>query len=65
MIQVSTPLLNGNELKYVTKCIKDNWISGDGPFVKIFEKNFAEFVGRKYGICVSNGTIALDLAIKS
>ena len=29
--------VNGNELKYVTKCIKDNWISGDGPFVKIFE----------------------------
>ena len=30
--------LSGNELKYVTKCIRTEWISTGGPYISIFEK---------------------------
>ena len=37
----------------------------EGPFVKKFEKCIAKSVNRKFGIAVSNGSAALDIAIKS
>ncbi len=63
MIPVNEPLLNGNEKKYLNECIDTGWISSEGPFVKQFEEQFAARVGRKYGIAVSNGSVALDAAI--
>ncbi|MFX1273156.1 MAG: UDP-4-amino-4,6-dideoxy-N-acetyl-beta-L-altrosamine transaminase, partial [Promethearchaeota archaeon] len=36
-----------------------------GPFVKEFEKEFAEYVGAKYAVAVSNGTAALHLAAQA
>lgn len=65
MIPVNTPLLNGNELKYLTQCIETGWISSEGPFIKSFEEKMAAYVGRKHGIAVSNGSAALDVAIKA
>ena len=64
-IPVNRPLLTKMEADSVAKCIKSGWISGDGPYVKKFEKEFAKTVSRKYAITVSNGTAALDIAIKS
>jgi perosamine synthetase len=63
MIPVNEPLLNGNEKKYLLECIETGWISSEGPFIKIFEQKFAERVDRKYGIAVTNGTAALDVAV--
>jgi perosamine synthetase len=63
MIPVNTPLLNGNELKYLTECIETGWISSEGPFITRFEEDFAQYVGRKHSIAVSNGTAALDIAV--
>ena len=65
MIPVNTPLLNGNELKYITECIETGWISSEGPFIKRFEDSMANYVGRKHGIAVSNGSAALDIAVKA
>jgi perosamine synthetase len=62
-IPVNEPLLNGNELKYVQECIETGWISSEGPFVKRFEEEFAVRVGRKHGIAVCNGSVALDTAV--
>jgi len=64
-IPVNTPLFNGNELKYVTQCIETGWVSSEGPFIKEFEEKFSEYVGRKFGVAVSNGSAALDIAIKA
>ncbi len=61
-IPVNEPLLNGNEKKYLCECIDTGWISSEGPFVKDFEKKMSATVGRKYGIAVSNGTAALEVA---
>ena len=62
-IPVNEPLLNGNEEKYLIECIRTGWISSEGPFIKKFEEQFAERMGRKYGIAVCNGSVALDAAV--
>ena len=64
-IPVNEPLLNGNEKKYLTECIDTGWISSEGPFVKEFEIKMGETVGRRYGIAVSNGTAALEIAVQA
>ena len=60
---VKEQLLNGNEKKYLDQCIDTGWISSEGPFVKRFEKEFASRMGRKYGIAVTNGSSAIDVAV--
>jgi perosamine synthetase len=62
-IPVNEPLLDGNEKKYLVECIETGWISSAGPFIKRFEDEFATRVGRRYGIAVSNGSVALDVAL--
>lgn len=64
-IPVNTPLLDGNELKYLTECIQTGWISSEGPFISQFEANFSSYIGCTYGIAVSNGSAALDIAIRA
>ena len=41
IIPVSDPLLDGNELRYLTQCVQSNWISSAGRFVREFEETFA------------------------
>lgn len=65
MIPVNVPHLGGNEKAYLSECIDTTWISSEGPFVKRFESEFSGFVGRKYGIACSNGSAALDIAVKA
>ena len=62
-IPVNEPLLNGNEKKYLNECIDTGWISSEGSFVKQFEDKFSARVGRKYGVAVCNGSVALDVAV--
>ena len=63
MIPVNTPLLDGNEKKYLNECIDTGWISSEGPFIKKFETEMAKYVGRKHAVAVSNGSVALDAAV--
>lgn len=63
MIPVNTPLLGGNEERYVVECIRSGWVSSEGPFVERFEEQFAARVGRRFGIAVANGSLALDAAV--
>ncbi|MSO92266.1 MAG: DegT/DnrJ/EryC1/StrS family aminotransferase [Rhodospirillales bacterium] len=62
-IPVNEPLLQGNELAYVTECLTSGWISSEGRFVHGFEEGFSARVGRRFGIGVSNGSDALELAV--
>ena len=64
-IPVNSPLLDGNELKYIMKCIETGWISSEGSYITEFENAFAKTVDRKFGIAVSNGSAALDIAVKA
>jgi perosamine synthetase len=61
-IPVNIPLLDGNEKKYLIECIETGWVSSEGPFIKRFEEAFAAKMGRKHGVAVSNGSVALDAA---
>jgi perosamine synthetase len=65
MIPVNTPLLNGNEKQYLIECIDSGWISSEGPFVTRLEEGMSKLTGRKSGIAVCNGSIALDIAIRA
>lgn len=60
---VYKPSLDGNEKKYVCDCIDSTWISSKGKYVDLFERKFAEFIGGEYAVSVSNGTVALHLAL--
>lgn len=62
-VPVNTPLLDGREAEYVTECIRTGWISSEGPFIQRFEQAMAEVSGRRYGVAVTNGSVALDIAI--
>lgn len=62
-IPVNQPLLDGNERKYLLECIKTGWISSEGLFIKEFENKFAARVERKFGVAVSSGSAALEIAI--
>lgn len=64
-IPVNQPVLDGKEKEYVLRCIETGWISSEGPAVQEFEKKFAARMGRSYGVAVSNGSTALDLATRA
>jgi len=64
-ISVSAPLLNGNELAYVTECIKTSWVSSQGKYVKKFEELFSKYHDNRKSLAVSNGTVALHLALEA
>jgi perosamine synthetase len=61
--QIYQPYLIGNEKKYVNECLESTWISSKGKFIKLFEEEFARFLGVKNAISVTNGTVALHLAL--
>jgi perosamine synthetase len=62
-IPVYRPDLSGNEKKYVNQCLEDGWISSKGSFVQQFEEAFASKIGAEHATSVSNGTVALHLAL--
>ncbi len=62
-IPVNEPVLDGNERAYLDACITSGWISSEGEFVTRFEAAFAEHLGRKHCISVTNGSDALSAAV--
>ena len=62
---VSIPLITNKDILSVNKSLRSGWISSDGPDVKKFEQSFSKYVERKFSIAVSNGTAALEIAVKA
>ena len=58
MIPVNEPLVNGNELKYVSECVTTGWVSSAGKFISEFEQKWAAYCDMKHGISVCNGTVS-------
>lgn len=63
-LSVNVPKIFPNEKKLVNKALQSNWVSSNGPYVKKFENNFSKYNNKKFGIAVSNGTAALEIALK-
>ena len=62
-IPIYRPDLGGNEKRYVIECLDTVWISSRGRFVTEFEISFAKKIGIEHAASVSNGTVALHLAL--
>ena len=65
MIPVATPFIGEKELRYVTDAVLSGWISSQGEYIERFEDQFASFCGSTYAATVSNGTVALHLALSA
>jgi perosamine synthetase len=65
MVPVNEPIIKEREKQLILQCLETGWISSEGPFVKEFEEKFSKYIGKKYGIAVSSGTAALEIAVKS
>lgn len=62
-IPVYTPTLGAEEEALVLDAVRSGWISSLGQYVQRFEREFAAFCGVAEGVSVSNGTVALHLAL--
>ncbi|GAC1325544.1 MAG: DegT/DnrJ/EryC1/StrS family aminotransferase [Chloroflexota bacterium] len=62
-IPVSEPLLTDEDYRSVDEALRSGWISGAGPHIEAFESAWAAYCGRKHGIAVANGSVALQVAI--
>ena len=59
-------MYNLNQISKVTNVLKKNKTNyWTGNECKSFEKEFSKYVGNKYSIAVSNGSVALEIALKS
>ena len=63
MIPVYQPHFSGREKEYVNQCLDSTWISSKGEFIGRFEHGFSEYIGSKHSTTVSNGTVAIHLAL--
>jgi len=62
-LPVALPDLGGNEEKYVLDAVRSSWISSTGHYLARLEEEFAGLCGTRHAIPVSNGTVALHLAL--
>jgi perosamine synthetase len=62
---IARPSITERERENVDKAISSGWISSAGPYVEEFEARFSAMCGAKYGVAVSNGTVALHLALRA
>jgi perosamine synthetase len=61
-VPVAKPYLSIEEAQLAYDTILTNWVT-QGPRVQEFEEKFAQYVGSKYAVAVSNCTTALHLAM--
>lgn len=64
MIPVFEPEIGSEEIEAVVTALKKGEISGSfGETIPTFESKFADYCGMRHGVAVSNGTVALQLAV--
>jgi perosamine synthetase len=64
-VPVNTPEITGDDRRAVLECLESGWISSEGPQVQEFETLFARTCERSWGVAVSSGTGALDVAVRA
>ena len=63
-IPIAKPVLGREEVEAVRK-IFESGVLVQGERIKIFEKEFAEYIGVEHAVAMANGTLALDAALKA
>ena len=51
--------------KFLKRIWKSNWVTNDGQLVQELERKLREYWGVKHVICVANGTLAIEIALKA
>jgi perosamine synthetase len=64
IIPVSSPMIDVSDIRSVTHALESGQISGSSPMVSEFEEQYANFVGRRHAVGVTNGTAALELSLR-
>lgn len=64
-VPVNVPIVGPNAGRYLDDCIASGWISSEGPYVARFEQAWADYCGARYGVAVSSGSAALEIAVRS
>lgn len=66
-IHVGRPNIGEREvfLKYVEQILDSQWLTNNGPLLQKFEQQVADHHGVKHCIAMSNGTVALEIAIRA
>ena len=67
MIPVTKPFLPPIQEyeQYLQDIWKRNWLTNNGPLVYELELRLKDFLGLKHLLFVTNGTVAIQLAIKA
>lgn len=62
-IPIYKPKITDFVKKCVNECLDSSWISSKGKFIDLFQNKFSDYTNIKYNSTVSNGTVALHLAL--
>ncbi|WP_277873190.1 DegT/DnrJ/EryC1/StrS family aminotransferase [Vibrio furnissii] len=62
-IPIYQPSIGIEEKENVNKCLDSTWISSKGEFIEKFEREFSKKFNCTYSTTVTNGTVALHLAL--
>lgn len=62
-IPIYQPSIGAEEKENVMKCLDSTWISSKGEFIEKFENEFSRKFKLPYSTTVTNGTVALHLAL--
>jgi perosamine synthetase len=63
-IPIAKPILGREELEAIREVFESGMLV-QGEKVKLFEEKFAEYIGVEHAVAVANGTMALDVALKT
>ena len=64
-LEMSGPSISKTEINYVLDAVKNGWYGRNKfYYVEKFEKDFAKYHNRKYGLMTPNCTVALHLILQ-
>lgn len=63
-VWLASPMMHGEEQKYVNRAFDLNWITTAGENVNEVERITAEYIGMSNAVALSCGTAALHMAVK-
>jgi len=63
-IFLSPPHMSGRERELVGEVFDSNFIAPAGPMIDRFEEEFCTYTGHKAAAALSNGTAAMDVALR-
>jgi dTDP-4-amino-4,6-dideoxygalactose transaminase len=66
-LHVGRPNIGNREhlLDRINDILDNRWLTNNGPYVQEFQQRVADYLGVKHFVAITNGTIALEIAIRA